>query len=74
MNILGLYISFCKQEAGHRLKTTTTTDRIPELPTDRHFLELSETCLYMLHFGVPNILDISSTLDYLPKIVIQTNE
>ena len=28
------------------------TDRIPELPTDRYyFLELSETCLYMVHFG-----------------------
>ena len=24
------------------------TDKISELPTDRHFLELSETCLYMV--------------------------
>ena len=23
-----------------------------ELPTDRHFLELSETCLYMVHLGL----------------------
>ena len=22
------------------------------LPTDRHFLELSETCLYMVHLGL----------------------
>ena len=29
-----------------------TTDRIPELTTDRHFLELSETCLYMALFGL----------------------
>ena len=40
-------------ERGHRLQrqTTTTTDKIPELPTNRHFLELAETCLYMVHFG-----------------------
>ena len=24
-------------------------DRIPELSKDRHFLDLSETCLYMVH-------------------------
>ena len=24
--------------------------RISELPTDRNFLDLSETCLYMVHF------------------------
>ena len=29
-----------------------TAERIPELPTDRHFLDLSETCLYMVHFGL----------------------
>ena len=28
------------------------TDRIPELPTDRHFLDLSETYLYKDHFGL----------------------
>ena len=28
------------------------TDRNPELPTDSHFLDLSETCLYMVHFGL----------------------
>ena len=29
-----------------------TSDRIPKLPTDRHFLELSKTCLYMVHLGL----------------------
>ena len=29
-----------------------TTDRIPELTTDRHFWELSETCLYMVYFAL----------------------
>ena len=27
-------------------------DRISELPTDRHSLDLSESCLYMVHFGL----------------------
>ena len=29
-----------------------TTDRIPKLPTERHFLELSKTCLYMANLGL----------------------
>ena len=32
--------SLYKLEATHRVPTTATTDRIPELPTDRHFLDL----------------------------------
>ena len=34
---------------GFIVKTTT---RIPKLPTDRHFLELSDMCLYMVHLGL----------------------
>ena len=29
-----------------------TTDRIPKLTTDRHFLELSETCFYIVNLGL----------------------
>ena len=36
-----------------------TIDRIPELPTDRHFLEFSETCLYIVHFGLEPFLQKS---------------
>ena len=28
------------------------TDRIPGLPIDRHILNLSETCLYLINFGL----------------------
>ena len=35
--------------AGNRLQTT---DRILELPTDRYFIDLPETCLYMVDFGL----------------------
>ena len=33
------------------LQTTTimTTDKIPQLPVDRHFLFLYDSCLYMVH-------------------------
>ena len=41
VNISGLYISWCWLQKRYRLQTT---DRIPKLPTDRHFLDLSETC------------------------------
>ena len=35
------------------------TDGIPELPTDRNFLPLSETCLYMVHLGLgPVFLEV----------------
>ena len=27
-------------------------DKISKLPTNTHFLDLSETCLYMVHFGL----------------------
>ena len=30
----------------------TQTDRIPELPTHKNLLDLSETCLYMVHFDL----------------------
>ena len=28
------------------------TDRIPELPTNKHLLDLSKTYLYIVHFGL----------------------
>ena len=52
VNISGLYISWGKLEAAHRVQTT---NRIPELPTDIHFLDFSETCLYMCHFGLGSV-------------------
>ena len=50
VNILGLYISCCRLQMRYRLQTTT--DRIPKLPTDIHFLFLSDSCLYMVHLGL----------------------
>ena len=49
VNITGLYLSWVKLNASHRAQMT---DRIPKLPTDRHFLNLSETCLYLVHFSI----------------------
>ena len=49
-----------KLERGHRRRRwqhTATADRIPELPTDRHFSELSEMCLYIVHFGLEPFFD-----------------
>ena len=41
-----LYINWCKQERDD-------DDRILELPTNnRHFVDLSESYLYMVHFGL----------------------
>ena len=51
VNIPGLYISCWRLERGHRRRRQTTA-RIPELPTDRHFLDLSEKCLNVVHFGL----------------------
>ena len=31
---------------------TTMKDRVPEFPTDRHFLDFSETCSHIVHFGL----------------------
>ena len=42
-----------KLVAAHRVQTT---DRTPELPTDGHFLDLSETFLYMVHFDLGHFL------------------
>ena len=44
----GLHISWCRLERGHRKYRWRQT----ELSTDRHFLDLSETCLHMVHFGL----------------------
>ena len=70
VNMSDLYISTavgCRRATYY--KTQTTTDRIPKLPTDRHFLELSETCLYMVHQGLgpclPEVAKIVGTQDYL---------
>ena len=51
VNISGLYVSGvgCRRTTDRR---TQITDRMPKLPTDRHFLEVSETCLYMVHLGL----------------------
>ena len=48
-NFSKYFIALHKLEAVHRVQTT---DRIPEFPTGRHFLHLSETCLYMVHFSL----------------------
>ena len=43
-----------------------TTKRISELPKDRHFLDLSETCLYMVRFSLgPFFLEILKKLSTL---------
>ena len=39
---------WCRLERGYRRQLR----RQIELPTDRHFLGLSETCLYTVHFGL----------------------
>ena len=31
--------------------------QIPALPTDRQFLDLSETCLYMINFGIGSFFE-----------------
>ena len=49
------------------------TDRIPELPIDIHFLDLSETCLYMVHFGLgPFFLKLQN--DCLNRFKIKANQ
>ena len=39
-------------KSGSHSPSTDDRYRIPELPTGRYFLDLSETCLYMVHFGL----------------------
>ena len=48
---------WCRLQMRYRLQITTdnrqqTTDRIPKLPTHRHFLFLSRTSLYMVHLSI----------------------
>ena len=40
------------------------TDSIPELPTDRHFLDFSEMCLYMVHFGLESTIKVDQNQPY----------
>ena len=40
----------CMLERGHRQAMTDGEDRIAELPTDRHFIDLSETFFMFAHF------------------------
>ena len=49
------------------------TDKVPESPTDIYFLDLSETCLYMVHFGLGLGLFSERTKNFLhcPKVNIQ---
>ena len=56
VNILDLYISWCRLEWGHKWqrRRQRQTDRIPELPTN-----ISKNCqkrvyiyIYMIHFGL----------------------
>ena len=53
INIPGLYISWVRTQTmttmTDRISDELSTDRISELLTERHFLELSETCLYIVH-------------------------
>ena len=47
-------------KAGTRTQSSTddrpqSIDRIPELPTDRYFLDLSETYLYMVYPKVKHL-------------------
>ena len=39
-------------KSGSHSPSTDDRYRISELPTGRYFLDLSETCLYMVHFGL----------------------
>ena len=48
---IGQYFHLVTKKMGTQT-TTTTTGRQTELPTDRHFLDLSEMCLYNDHFGL----------------------
>ena len=49
----------------------TKTDRIPKLPTDNHFIELSEMCLYMVNLGLrplfPEVAKIVGNIWLLKK-------
>ena len=43
---------------------TMTTDRIPKLPADKHFLFLSDSCLFMVHLDLrPLFPEIAKTLE-----------
>ena len=63
VNILGLYISWYRLLSVVFSEIPQTTDIILELPTDRHLLLLSNSCLYMVRLGLgPFLLEV-------PKIV-----
>ena len=47
-------------------------DRIPELPTDRYFLDLSEKCLYTVNFGLGPFL-WKSQKDCLHRFTLKLN-
>ena len=53
--------------------TTTTTGRIQNYrQTDRHFLELSETCLYMVYLGLGPFQEIAKNC--LHSFTIEVNQ
>ena len=70
-----IYLTFSKysrplqKEWGNRQRQT---GRISELPTDRHFLDLSETCLYMVHLRLehffPKFLSIKSIYFFVNNV------
>ena len=46
-------------------------DRLPELLIDRHFFDLSETCLYMVHFGLEIFFwEIARRLSTKPREIL----
>ena len=69
VNIPGLYISWCKQKARHR----QTTNRIPELPTDYHFLDLFQTC-YPDHPFWSRTFFLKSLNNKLHRFTIKVNQ
>ena len=48
VEFLVVYISCCRLQTLYRIPT----DRIPILPIDRHFVFLTDSCFYMVHFGL----------------------
>ena len=49
------------------------TDRISEFPTDRHFFDLPETCLYMAHFSLGPFLEIAKNCRHMFSIKVNQN-
>ena len=50
----------------------TTTDRTAELPIDSHFLDLSETYLYMVNFGLGTFF--GNRKKYLHRFTMKENQ